>query len=240
MKVTTPGGGALALNPAHGKSLSRRAQVQLEVRLPDAAVSDLELLLSVINGVGGGKVNSKRPNGVGAMGPPPGSEAAAAAAAIAAAAAVGMGRDHAQGIRDRLRDAKFAVHDGEPPDHYKILGLAAGSGASAADVKKGYRQLALKHHPDKSCNGLPSWADAESLRSEADRIFKLVGEANATLSDGKGHRRVRSFKHRNFNDTPLQSSSVCLFHLSPPVKNHHGHYTPKLSRLDSTQKQMNK
>mmetsp|Transcript_6052 Transcript_6052/g.9350 ORF Transcript_6052/g.9350 Transcript_6052/m.9350 type:complete len:102 (+) Transcript_6052:299-604(+) len=32
-------------------------------------------------------------------------------------------------------------------------------------TKKGYRQLALKHHPDKSCNGLPGWVDSESLRS---------------------------------------------------------------------------
>jgi tetratricopeptide (TPR) repeat protein len=173
-------GRALALNPAHGKSLSRRAQVHVEVRLLNYAASDLELLLAVLcGGDGKGEVS---------VGPAPGSAAPAAAAAVAESAAVGMGRDQAQSVRDRLRDTRAAVHhegaQPQPPDYYQILGLAAGSGASAADVKKGYRQLALKHHPDKSCNGLPAWADAESLRSDADRLFKLVGEANSMLSDG--------------------------------------------------------
>ena len=34
----------------------------------------------------------------------------------------------------------------EKRDYYDVLGLAKG--ASADDVKKAYRKLALKHHPD--------------------------------------------------------------------------------------------
>ena len=76
------------------------------------------------------------------------------------------------------------------------------------DVRRAYRSLALRHHPDKSVNAL-SFVNSslafqsvlnsaggdgliahtsEALRSDADRIFKLLGEANACLSDP-----VRSF-----------------------------------------------
>ena len=57
-------------------------------------------------------------------------------------------------------------------------------------IKKAYRQMALKHHPDKSCNGLPGWADSEALRSDANGLFKLVGEAHASLSDEVGRCRL--------------------------------------------------
>jgi len=71
------------------------------------------------------------------------------------------------------------------------------------DVRRAYRSLALRHHPDKSVNAL-SFVNSslafqsvlnsaggdgliahtsEALRSDADRIFKLLGEANACLSD---------------------------------------------------------
>eukprot|EP00937_MAST-01D_sp_MAST-1D-sp2_P007169 g7169.t1 len=54
-------------------------------------------------------------------------------------------------------------------DWYRILGLQKG--ATDAEVKKAYRKLALKFHPDK--NTAPG----------AEEAFKLVGEAFATLSD---------------------------------------------------------
>lgn len=37
--------------------------------------------------------------------------------------------------------------------HYSALGLPAGAGD--ADVRRAYRQLALKLHPDKASAGLP-------------------------------------------------------------------------------------
>ena len=53
--------------------------------------------------------------------------------------------------------------------HYNVLGVSPT--ANENDLKKAYRKLALKLHPDK--NSAP----------EADEAFKLVGLAYATLSD---------------------------------------------------------
>ncbi len=55
-------------------------------------------------------------------------------------------------------------------DYYAILGL--GRDASDADIKKAFRQLALKHHPDRN----PGDAHAEER-------FKAINEAYAVLSD---------------------------------------------------------
>jgi len=54
-------------------------------------------------------------------------------------------------------------------DYYKVLGVARG--ANEADIKKAYRKLAMKYHPDKN-----SAAGAEEK-------FKEIGEAYDCLSD---------------------------------------------------------
>lgn len=56
-------------------------------------------------------------------------------------------------------------------DYYKILEIAKN--ASEDEIKKAYRKLALKYHPDK--NKTP----------EAEEKFKLVAEAYEVLSDKK-------------------------------------------------------
>lgn len=56
-------------------------------------------------------------------------------------------------------------------DYYKTLGIAKG--ASDDDIKKAYRKLALKYHPDK--NKAPG----------AEEKFKEIAEAYEVLSDSK-------------------------------------------------------
>lgn len=56
-------------------------------------------------------------------------------------------------------------------DYYKILGLSKG--ATTEEIKKAYRQLALKYHPDK--NKSPG----------AEDMFKQVAEAYEVLNDKK-------------------------------------------------------
>ncbi|XP_010170787.1 dnaJ homolog subfamily B member 8-like [Antrostomus carolinensis] len=56
-------------------------------------------------------------------------------------------------------------------DYYEVLGLQKS--ASQDDVKKSYRKLALKWHPDKN----------PSKKEEAEKKFKAIAEAYEVLSD---------------------------------------------------------
>jgi len=55
-------------------------------------------------------------------------------------------------------------------DYYKTLGIAKG--ATADEIKKAYRKLAVKYHPDKNPDD-----------NEAEKRFKEVSEAYEVLSD---------------------------------------------------------
>ena len=66
----------------------------------------------------------------------------------------------------------------ENRDYYEILGI--GRDASDSEIKKAYRALALKYHPDKNRQ------DPE----EATRMFLLANEAYETLSNP--NKRIKS------------------------------------------------
>jgi molecular chaperone DnaJ len=60
-------------------------------------------------------------------------------------------------------------------NYYEILGV--GNNASEQDIKKAYRKLAAKWHPDKFANA------SEEKKKEAEEKFKEINEANEVLSD---------------------------------------------------------
>ncbi len=63
-----------------------------------------------------------------------------------------------------------------PTDYYEVLGVE--SGASNTEIKRAYRRLARKYHPDVN-NGNPN----------AEQKFKQISEAYAVLSDVKKRRQ---------------------------------------------------
>lgn len=65
-------------------------------------------------------------------------------------------------------------------DYYKILGVAKN--ASAEDIKKAYRKLARKYHPDVNPNN-----------KEAHKKFQEVNEANEVLSDPEKRKKYDQY-----------------------------------------------
>ena len=75
--------------------------------------------------------------------------------------------------------SSFTGKDGMPiKDPYQILGIPSTS--TETDIKKAYRQLALKLHPDKQSGTL-----SDSQRDELDKQFHDVKDARSFLLDTK-------------------------------------------------------
>lgn len=103
--------------------------------------------------------------------------ALAALSAHGGGTAAAAGEVNASLVQLELRDAQRRLA-ANPMDHYRVLGLAPG--ASADEVKKAFRRLAIKCHPDKQA-GL-----GREARERMERRFKEITEANSVLSDSVG------------------------------------------------------
>jgi molecular chaperone DnaJ len=72
-------------------------------------------------------------------------------------------------------------------DYYELLGVARS--ASAEEIKKAYRKLAIKYHPDKNPGN-----------KEAEDKFKLLSEAYSVLSDADTRAKYDQFGHAAFEN----------------------------------------
>jgi DnaJ family protein B protein 6 len=91
-------------------------------------------------------------------------------------------------------------------DYYRVLGLERA--CSAQEIKKAYRKLALKWHPDKN----------PTNQDEANRKFKEISEAYEVLSDDKKRRIYDQYGKdglRNHEERAHASPSGFGFHEDP-------------------------
>lgn len=87
-------------------------------------------------------------------------------------------------------------------DYYAVLGVAKT--ASAEEIKKAYRKLALKYHPDKN----PGDAKAEERFKEISEAYAVLSDADKRkqydqFGDAGFHQRFSQediFRNANFND----------------------------------------
>lgn len=81
-------------------------------------------------------------------------------------------------------------------DYYKILGIKKS--ASEAEIKKAYRKLARKYHPDLNPNN-----------KEANKLFQQINEANEVLSDAENRKKYdkygKDWKHGEEYEKAQQS-----------------------------------
>lgn len=79
-------------------------------------------------------------------------------------------------------------------DYYEVLGVRRD--ASAEEIKKAYRQLALKHHPDRN----PGDQDAEDRFKEAAEAYSVLADAEKrSVYDRFGHDGLRGEGFQGFS-----------------------------------------
>ena len=74
-------------------------------------------------------------------------------------------------------------------DYYEVLGV--GRSATAEELKRAYRKLALQYHPDRNPND-----------PQAEVRFKEINEAYEVLSDDSKRQRYDSFGHAGTQGMP--------------------------------------
>ena len=75
-----------------------------------------------------------------------------------------------------MNEANQKAEKARNRDYYQILGI--NRNATAAEIKKAYRKLALKYHPDRN-------SESEQSKKVAQRKFQDVSDAYSVLSDPK-------------------------------------------------------
>ncbi len=80
------------------------------------------------------------------------------------------------GIEGYLNDAKNQQEKARKRDYYAILGIDRN--ANEHDIKRAYKKMAMKYHPDRN-------AESEETKKMAEKKFIDVNDAYSVLSDPK-------------------------------------------------------
>lgn len=72
-------------------------------------------------------------------------------------------------------------------DYYQVLGVEKGS--DAKQIKKAYKRLAMKHHPDRN----------KGNKKSAEKTFKEIQKAYSVLSDDQKRQAYDQFGHAGVN-----------------------------------------
>ena len=83
-------------------------------------------------------------------------------------------------VEAKIKQAKVKAKEAAKTDYYKILGV--DTKATDDEIKKAYRKLALKWHPDRNQGD-------DDERKKADKMFKDINEAYSVLSDPDKRKR---------------------------------------------------
>ncbi|PWA86445.1 dnaJ domain, Tetratricopeptide-like helical domain protein [Artemisia annua] len=217
---------AIALDRSYPKALSRRATLWEMIRDYKHATDDLQRLVSILE-TGENSQKSATPGRT----------------------ANGSVKDLRK-ARRRLSSIEDKAKKERSLDLYLILGVKPSD--AAVEVKKAYRKAALRHHPDKAGQVLAraeSGSDGqqwkvitESIQTDADKIFKMIGEAYAVLSDSTKRSKYdleeemwddeevsfasTSRRSSDFYSSPYDFSNRRYTHESRKSYNSYSHYYP--------------
>lgn len=113
--------------------------------------------------------------------------------------------------QNSIRAAEFdhqSVSLGTMADHYETLGIAKD--ATAEVIKKSYRKLAVRWHPDKNPDN----------QEEASEKFKLIAEAYEVLSDPTKRREYDNRGAYSYEDRDPYQSGVPRRAHAPRFRSH--------------------
>lgn len=155
---------ALQVDPSNksinSKLLQNRAQCKLKLKKYDEAITDSERAVSLDPGYT--KARKTKANALG--------QAERWEDAVKEWKEIKELEPEDQSIAKELRQAELELKKSQRKDYYKILGV--GKDADQNDIKKAYRKMAVKLHPDKNPGD-----------EVAENKFKDLQEAYECLSD---------------------------------------------------------